>query len=584
MNRLLTTFRERHIWRVLIAFPSVTFIWLQVVEFFINNYDLDERLLTASLIAAVALFPAAAIWNWRHGEEGAQQFVAPEIGAYAIFGVAAIVCCAWYWESTPASLRPVDAEYVPARTVAVMPFENAGSDAEVQFLCDGIAESLINWLATVPDIRVISKSAAFRLREFADDTSKIADALGVDGIIRGRLERVGDNIVISTSFVDTRDESQLWGERLVQPAREVILLERSIVETIKSGLRLEVADGASSVSAAGGTDSPAAYEHYLRGHYLIQSTNDESIYEGLDELRSAIRIDPKYARPHADIADALSQLVSYGSDANELVLEARGAAYTAVALAPNLPEAQTAFATMLQFVEFDWEKVDAAYEAAVALSPQSPVLYHRYTDYLVFTLRPERAAEMAARAIAQDALDSSSMHAVGLAAMVRGDFDEAVRAFGEWNDYHPGSRWSYIKHALALALDGQCEESFSQASTIEEMLDHAPSTLMDSWIAWGHKVCGREADYQRSIDRIRARWHADPELLDPGIAYMLALEGDADGLVTFLSEVADARSPLTVFISLFVYDHLGFDVSDLMPTHPGYRALRERLAFPVLDL
>ena len=420
MNRLLTTFRERHIWRVLIAFPSVTFIWLQVVEFFINNYDLDERLLTASLIAAVVLFPAAAIWNWRHGEEGAQQFVAPEIGAYAIFGVAAIVCCAWYWESTPASLRPVDAEYVPARTVAVMPFENAGSDAEVQFLCDGIAESLINWLATVPDIKVISKSAAFRLREFADDTSKIADALGVDGIIRGRLERVGDNIVISTSFVDTRDESQLWGERLVQPAREVILLERSIVETIKSGLRLEVADGASSVSAAGGTDSPAAYEHYLRGHYLIQSTNDESIYEGLDELRKAIRIDPKYARPHADIADALSQLVSYGSDANELVLEARGAAYTAVALAPNLPEAQTAFATMLQFVEFDWEKVDAAYEAAVALSPQSPVLYHRYTDYLVFTLRPERAAEMAARAIAQDALDSSSMHAVGLAAMVRG--------------------------------------------------------------------------------------------------------------------------------------------------------------------
>ncbi len=584
MNRLLTALRERRIWRVLIAFPSVTFIWLQVLEFFINNYGLDQRYLTASLIAAVVLFPAAAIWNWRHGEEGTQEFVAPEIGAYAVFGVAAIACCAWYWQSAPALQRQSDTAYAPARTIAVMPFTNAGSDAEVQFLCDGIAESLINWLATIPDVRVISKSAAFRLREFADDTSRIAEALGVDGIIRGRLERVGGNIVISTSFVDTRDESQLWGERLVQPAREVILLERSIVETIKSGLRLEVAESAASITAASGTDNPAAYEHYLRGHYLIQSTNDEAIYQGLDELREAIRLDPNYAHPHADIADALSQLVSYGSDAEELVFEARGAAYTAVTLAPDLPEAQTAFATMLQFVEMDWEKADQAYEAAVALAPQSPVLYHRYTDYLVITLRPDRASEMAAQAIALDALDSSSMHAVGLAAMMQGDFDGAVRAFGEWNSYYPGSRWSYIKHALALALDGQCEKSFAQASKIEEMLNHEPSALMDSWIAWGHKVCGHEAEYQRSIDRIRAKWQADPELLDAGIAYMLALEGDADGLTAFLTRVAETHSPFTVFMGVFVYDHLGFGVSDVMPTHPGFRALRERLKFPVLDL
>jgi TolB-like protein len=530
------------------------------------------------------LFPAAAIWNWRHGEAGAQKFATAEIGAYVIFGIAAIACSSWYWQSTPASTRPVQTAYEPARTLAVLPFENAGSDAEVQFLCDGIAESLINWLATVPDVKVISKSAAFRLREFADDTAKIADALGVDGIIRGRLERVGDQIVVSTSFVDTRDESQLWGERLVQPASEVIYLERSIVDSIKAGLRLEVSDELVRVTAAGGTDDPAAYEHYMRGHYLIQSTNSEAIYEGLDELREAIRLDPQYARPHADIADALSQLVSYGSSADELVIEARGAAYTAVALAPNLPEAQTAFATMLQFVEFDWEKVDEAYEAAVALAPQSPVLYHRYTDYLVITLRPERATEMAARAIAQDALDSSSMHAVGLAAMINGDFEEAVRAFGEWNNYHPGSRWSYIKHALALALNGQCDESLMQASIIEEMLNHEPSALMDSWIAWGHKVCARETEYQRSVDRIKARWRADPERLDPGIAYMLALEGDADGLVTFFTRVAEARSPFTAFMSLFVYDHLGFAVSDVMPTHARYRALRERLKFPVLDL
>lgn len=585
MASLIEAFRERRIWRVLVAYPSVTFIWLQAVEFFINNYGVDARMLTVSLIAAIVLFPAAAIWNWRHGEAGAQSFRASEVGAYVVFGIAAVLLSGWYWSVTPTAIRTAEVVHAPARIVAVMPFDNAGGDADVQFLCDGIAESLINWLATVKDIKVISKSAAFRMREHANDTAKIADALGVDGIIRGRLERIGDQVVVSTSFVDTRDDSQLWGERLVQPAKEVIYLERSIVETIKAGLRLKVAGDGASLTAAGGTDNPAAYEHYMRGHYLIQSTNVESIDAGLEELRKAIRLDPQYAHPHTDIADALSQTISYGSDIDEsIVLEARGAAHTAVALAPNLAEAQTALASMLQWVVFDWNAVDAAYEAAVALSPQSPVTYHRYTDYLVITLRFERAREMAALARERDPLSSSSLHAVGLAAMFSEDFPAAVEAFGEWNQIHPNSRWSYVKYALALSLNGQCDEALASISKVEALLTGAPSPLMDSWIAWGHKVCGREDLYQRSINRIQAVWDEDRDRLSSGYAYLLALEGDTEGLVKFLTRIVEERSPFTAFISIFAIDYLGWGISDTMPTHPEFRALRQRLNFPVIDI
>ena len=97
-----------------------------------------------------------------------------------------------------------------------MPFLNASDDADVQYLCDGIAESLTNWLATVPGIKAVSKSAAFRLRDQADDMAIIRSQLGADSVIRGKLEKIGDQIVISASLVDTRDDSQLWGERLVR--------------------------------------------------------------------------------------------------------------------------------------------------------------------------------------------------------------------------------------------------------------------------------------------------------------------------------------------------------------------------------
>jgi TolB-like protein/Tfp pilus assembly protein PilF len=585
MTGLTAEFRERRIWRVLVAYPSVTFIWLQAVEFFINNFDLDERLLTVSLIAAVVLFPAAVIWNWQHGEAGSQAVSKPEAGAYIFFGVTAVLFAGWYWNATPAVMRATDTVYAPARTIAVMPFENAAGDADVQFLCDGIAESLINWLATVNNIKVISKSAAFRLRDYADDTAKIADALGVDGIIRGKLERIGDQVVVSTSFVDTRDDSQLWGERLMQPAKEVIYLERSIVETIKDGLRIEVAGDDASLTAAEGTEIPAAYEHYMRGHYLIQSTNTESIEAGLEELRKAVRLDPQYAHPYADIADALSQFISYGYDLDEsLITEANAAAYRAVALAPNLPEAQTALASMLQWAVFDWDAVDAAYEAAVALSPQSPVTYHRYADYLVLTLRFDRAREMAGLAVERDALNSSAMHAVGLAAMFAGDFPEAAEAFGEWNQVHPESRWSYVKYALALALNGQCEESLAMTNKLDTVLNRAPSVLMESWIAWGHKVCGHENLYQQSRDRLQAARNENPDDLNPGYVYLLALEGDAEALIDLLNRLVDARSPLTAFISIFAIDYLGWPVSNTMPTNPEYRALRQRLNFPVIDI
>ena len=441
MHRLLSQLKERRIWRVLVAYPSVTFVLLQAVEFFINNYELDSRYLTASIVVAAVLFPAAVIWNWRHGEVGQQSIAKSEVGAYVVSVLAAVAAVSWYWTTTPADFRIARQELAPARSVAVMPFENIGGDADVQYLCDGIAESLINWLATVPDVKVVSKGASFRLRDKMDDTAALAEELAVDSVIRGKLELVGDKIVVSTSMVDTRDESQIWGARLVQPSEDVIYLERSIVAAIKDGLRLKVTNNADALIASGGTDNPEAYKHYLNGHYLIQSTNPESLTQGLDELRLAIRTDPKFARPYADIADTLSQMLSYGMvEGEELLGEARNAAFTAIALAPDLAEAHTALATIHQYFDFDWGAADAAYEKAIALTTKSPAPFHRYTDYLVLTFRFDKAKEMAARAVEIDQLDSSSMHAVGLAYLVAGDFGEAAQAFGEWNRFHPGSR------------------------------------------------------------------------------------------------------------------------------------------------
>ena len=146
------------------------------------------------------------------------------------------------------------------------------------------------------------------------------------------------------------------------------------------------------------------------------------------------------------------------------------------------------------------------------------------------------------------------------------------------------SRWSYVKYALALALNGQCEESLASLTRLEAVSDGAPSALLNSWVAWGHKVCGREGLYQIYKDRIEAVRNEHPDALNAGYVYLLALEGDTEGLLDLLTRIVEARSPFTAFISIFAVDYLGWTVSDTMPGHPGYRALRQRLNFPVIDL
>jgi len=581
VQKILDELKQRRIWRVLVAYPSVSFVLLEAVEFFVNNYGLDPRHLTATLITAIVLMPAAIVWNWRHGEVGQQPVTRVERGAYIVIGVAVLVAVGWYWRVTPAGTDNTFEASVPVRSIAVLPFANSSDDADVQYLCDGIAESLINWLATVPGVKVLSKTAAFRHRDAMMDPESLAETLGVDSVVYGQLEKRGDEIVISASLVDVRDDTQLWGERLVRPADEVIYLERSIVAAIKKGLRLKVANEGLAGAASGGTDVAEAYQHYQRGHFLIQTTDMQLIEEGLDELRTAIRLDPRFALPYADIADALSQLLFYGVYGIDALLgEARNAAYTAVALAPELPEAQTALAGIHQHFTFDWRAAEEAYEAAIASSPRNPVPFHRYADFLWLTLRLERAREMAQRAIDIDPLDESSMHAVGVTAMMAGDFAAATDAFGEWSRVYPGSHWSYLKHAVALSLDGRCDKALSEAAEADRLAKGRLSPLMEAWSLWVFFNCGKEELYAASKERLEAQLAASPNQQQPAHAYLYALEGDTERMIDLLQQTVESASPGTLYVQIYLLDYMEWPVLETLSKDPRYLELLRDLNFP----
>ena len=585
MQSFVQELKDRRIWRVLVAYPGVAFVLLEAIEFFVGNFGLDERSLTVGLIVAIGLFPAAVIWNWRHGEKGQQAFSRAEVGSYVVFGIAAIVAAGWYLKDAPAPSDVHPVADAPVTSIVVLPFENASGNEELAYLTQGISENLINWLASLPGIRVVSKSAAFRYSGDAFENEALVKEFGADSVIRGSLGTRSDQLVISASFTRLADDSQLWGERLVRPLDEVIFLERSIVSAIKNSLSLKLNDGQGRSAASGSTDSPEAYRRFLRGHHLIQATDIESLNQGIEELREAIRLDPKFGLPYADIADALSQMVFYGIlEDPALIGEARNAAYSAVALAPDLPEAHTALATMHQYLTFDWPAVEQAYETAIALSPQLPAPFHRYADFLWVTLRFNKAREMAARAIELDPLDGSSMHAVGLVEMFSGNYNEAVRALGDWNRFHPQSRWSYVKHAVALSLAGRCDESGKQLAKVDQLTGGQISSLMSSWIGWSHQLCGRDDLYQKMKENIIAAQQQRPDRIDPAMIWFYMTEGEVDEAVALMESMVEEKHPATLFMQVYLLDIMRTPKFGGVQEDERYLKLLADLDFPPTDL
>ena len=346
-------------------------------------------------------------------------------------------------------------------------------------------------------------------------------------------------------------------------------------------MKIEVSNSESTLAASGGTNNPEAYEKYLRGHFLIQATEAESIDEGLKELREAIRLDPGFGLPYADIADALIQKIYYSIERSpEILEEARTAAMSAVALAPDSAEARTALANIYANFDFDWTAAEKAFDEAIALKPNNPVPYHRYSDFLWSTLRTTRALEMAHKAVELDPIDSSSLHAVGLSYMIAGNFEASAKAMGEWNRFYPQSAWSYVKYALALSLNGQCDVAMERLAAVRQMTSDKASMLRESWMAMSYYLCNEHTLFARSAERIEADLAEDGVGDPPALIWLRLMQGDIESSIEILQQAIQSNSYLVPFIRLYGHDSWKLEGFQALGRDPRYIEMVNSLNFP----
>ncbi|MBL8186177.1 MAG: tetratricopeptide repeat protein [Blastocatellia bacterium] len=274
-------------------------------------------------------------------------------------------------------------------SIAVMPFENRNSDADTDYLSDGLAESVIFRLTQLPDLRVSPTSSVMRYKGKETDVAKIASELGVDAVMTGRLTKRGDNLNITVELVDARTNKSLWGEQYERKLSELLTTQREMVAEIVSKLQLKLSGESEQKLAKKYTDNNEAYQLYLRGQHHLARRSKEDLEKAIDFYQQAIKLDPNFALAYVGMSYAYSSgsgnaFLPFSYE--EGISRAKNAAVRAGEIDPNLAEAHTAMGTAFR-LEWKWPEAEVALKKALEIDPNNARAHYFYGLFLQSTGR-----------------------------------------------------------------------------------------------------------------------------------------------------------------------------------------------------
>lgn len=343
LKRFVDEIRRRRVFRVAVVFLVVGWLVIQVAGATFGPLGLPDWSLKLVIMLVALSFVLACALAWTYdlttrGIERTAPLVAPT------------------------------AALAPEASVAILPFADLSEAHDQDYFCDGLAEEILNALASISGMRVASRTSSFRFRDSDVDAREIGRALNVAAIMEGSVRKAGEQVRVTAQLIDAGNGYHLWSENFDRRLEDIFAIQEEIARSVARALRVslhkpEVLDM--------GRNAPAnvrAYEFYLRGRQMQALKSTVSWRTSPEMFRRAIELDPRYAQAHAGLADSLVELLMWRLVRPEDVLEeARAAAKRALELAPDLAEAHVARANTLSLAG-ETESATAEFERAIALN------------------------------------------------------------------------------------------------------------------------------------------------------------------------------------------------------------------------
>jgi serine/threonine-protein kinase len=395
----------------------------------------------------------------------------------------------------------------PVQSIAVLPFVNASGDPEMEYLSDGLTESVILALSSVPRLRVMSRSAVFRYKGQSQEPLTAGRALGVETVLTGKVLLRGERLAIAAELVDVAHGWQLWGSQYRRQGADLLAVEEEIAREIYGALRSRLTPEQPAVLVRQYTENVAAYHLFLKGRFYAGKRTEDGLRKALQHFRQAIDLDPTYALAYMGLAQSYAPLLVYCHLApRDAVPKMRAAAQHALDIDPGLTEARTALAGSRCFHDGDLERADRELREVVALNPTSRWAFQTLAEVLTVERRFAEAAIAAGRALEIDPLALNTNAFMAMAAYYSRRPDLAIdhgRKTVEMDEtFFPGHFWLGMGHQL----NGEFAEAAAALTTAAALSERSAlmlASLGGVYAAWGKEEEAR--DILRQLDDLRRR-------------------------------------------------------------------------------
>ncbi len=468
-------------------------------------------------------------------------------------------------------LQPVEVQRdLPIDSLAVLPIQNASKDGTGEYLCDGIAESIINSLSQVPNLRVMAFSAVRRFKGQPIDPQEVGILLNVRGLMLIRIIPLDDKLIIRSELVKVSDGSQIWGAQYERTSSDVLVIQDEIAKAIVESLKFKLTLQQQRRLTKRYTQNVEAYNLYLRGRYFWTRYTKEWVLKSIECFKQAIDIDAAYALAYTGLTDAYFRLSNIHLSPREVMPKAKAAALRAVEIDDDLAEAHSSLGLVKVYYDLDWAGAEREFKRALELNPDLVLAHQRYASYLTFIGRITESTQHYEHALELDPFSLQLNMNLATNHYLLGQYDMAIRQLEDTLDLEPEYMPTHFVLGCTYTQKGDYEKAIQEFQCIYKLDEESYMAL--GFMGYAYALSGQRAEAENLLNiltDISLRKHVSPYSM---VVIRLGL-GQNDEVLEMLDRLYEERNEWLVWLKVSP------ELRELR-THPRFQLLLKKVGFP----
>ncbi len=461
--------KQRKVFRVATVYLVVAWIAVQAASIALPAFEAPAWMLRVVILLIALGFPFALVLAWAVDiTPQGLRVSAGGLGSKRIAVVAAllvVIALVWFFRDQPAfrpapvALQPAATPPVPdadanLRSIAVLPFVNMSNDPANDYFSDGLAETTLDMLAQVPNLKVVARTSSFAFKGKAGDVRKIGAALGAATLLEGSVQRAGESVRITTQLVKTSDGTHLWSKRFDRQLADVFKIQDEVATEVVRALEVSLPANDQQRLTQKRTENVEAYQEYLKGIALMPGRKVDDMRAAAAHFERAIAIDAGYARAYVAAADAYGLIEEYAGVAPSEKAHVGEYIERALVLAPDLGEAHASRGAQLQDAH-DIDGAEREFRRATELAPSYASAFQWYGELLCYILHDFAASERLLRhAVTLDPLSPIVQDQLIYPLIAANHLDDAKAELEKLLREHPDFAQGYYTRARFAAAQG----------------------------------------------------------------------------------------------------------------------------------